>query len=1788
MIPEKLSLVNFSVSGKNQTAAMSSAVRSTRDEIILEDLARSRENGAARTPSSDSRRSSGKDAHSPTGSTQPRPPSSMKPLRPPYMAVPRRNMFWTQLSALLWRNYLLKKTEKAKTFWEVVMPLLMVASLMSIRSGLKPSSKPAHVTPVGHVRLITPSHLSQVTAEIMVAPATAQTRQFMHQVLDFLNANTYTSGFNYSFYNSSQEMEDVYRKNSTRALVGVVFEGNDLEQNGSYQLRFPLRQLPSPELKHVGIDLCRVKHFVHSSDATLCPASAYYSSGFSVLQAAIDYTFLKLWTKSDVKLPELVIRLLPKPAYVDPGTTWRALVPLYLTLAFSPFVSVLCVNIVLEKERKIKEGMLMMGMMPSAYWTAWALIEALVVANVAVIMTAMVYLLRILPNTDILIMFVVSLLYGLTIVMFSFMATPFFNKSKVAGSVVGLMMLLFSFFYMLAVFLKGKVATCVFYAVSLLSPAAFTLAVEKISEMDVKGAMRWQNLFDGDFSVGSAIIVLVVDIGLYAFLAYYFDAIVPGEFGQHKSPLFIFGWLGQRRRKGSQLDGQGKPDNSGPNPDVEDRPGELLGREAIRVHGMRKVFTSWRRDPVVAVDGVSLTMHEGQIAALLGHNGAGKSTLLNMLVGTLKPTSGWASIYDFSTERPEDLAHIRNMLGVCLQEDILFDTLTPRQHLRFFARMKGLPKTSIDLEVKNILLELDLAEKADVQSMKLSGGQKRKLSVGIALIGDPKIVFLDEPSSGMDPYSRRHLWCQLQKRKEGKVIVLTTHFMDEADILADWKAILCKGKLRCAGTSLFLKNRFGIGYHLTMVVDQGADKACMTQLVQRHVPSISVYRSTSTELAFILPMDSTYNFASLFGAVEAAIAEGRMGVRSYGISMTTLEEVFLKMGEVEKPDEVHLKDIHADVTSAAVRDKTPPSTGPQSQQTAGGQADGGAGSSTTSFQKEVEEIELLKTNKETMPVTTVQPSSLQAFFAFFKVRLLLFLRAPMHVVPLVVLPVIMVLLSYCFLSKSEVPVNKLGVFTPDFYPESNVVQAYRTGALQEALVKLYEESMAKQNMTVLWNNGVVTLDNVVADTYYAQVPENLGGEYKVIPKKPAGHPSLLAQYTSPLTMLFNDSHVHTLPILQSATFNALYAALERNAAVLDERRLRVSAFPWPQRGAEKVFDAQLYTWTMMMSVVLAYMPSLIAVEVVEDRQNKVKNQLRVSGLLFTGYWLTVLLSHAVLYLSTVLLTLLALVALEVPFITEPVALLAIVSLFLLYVPASLIVCYVLTHLFNKHETSKGVLPFLALLSSMFPAVPVTILDMMGSSRSATALHYTLCLLVPFYIPNGGLYYITKTSVTIETRLSNGYEADRWMFFDWENNILITYIACAIHMVVYYFLLRMADIGKAGGRVADAFWITRRIIDITPNGDLPEKEDPDVKAERLRVSQMDISLMPKPPVVYVHELRKVYEEGARCRPRNHVKIAIRNLSLAIDTGDIFGLLGPNGAGKTSTMKVIVGEESPSSGRVAVGGYEITSNLCRAFKMLGYCPQHDALWNNLTIREHLKLFASLRGIRSNEIEPVTNWLMDKLNIREHADKRAKQLSGGTKRKLSYAISMLGKPRIVLLDEPSTGMDPQSKRFLWDTICSTFPQGGDRGALLTTHSMEEADALCTKVGIMVRGALRCLGSTQHLKNKYGAGYTLDIKMQRQDGAWLKNLNDLKVYVKRVFPSATLREGFQDRLTYDIPQAGVTSLANVFVAMDEAKAKFSIEEFSFSQTTLEQVFLGFAKEQELAQEDDDGQIQA
>ena len=192
--------------------------------------------------------------------------------------------------------------------------------------------------------------------------------------------------------------------------------------------------------------------------------------------------------------------------------------------------------------------------------------------------------------------------------------------------------------------------------------------------------------------------------------------------------------------------------------------------------------------------------------------------------------------------------------------------------------------------------EVGLTEKVHTHAGGLSGGQKRKLSLAVALIGGSKIVLCDEPTSGMDPYSRRSIWELLRTAKRGRSIVLTTHFMDEADLLGDRIAIMAQGRLVCCGSSLFLKKLYGIGYHLTLnKTNNAVADAPIDNLVETHVRDAKRLKSSGGEKAWQLPFDAVGRFADMFEELEGRRAA--LGVGGYGISMTTLEECFMRISE---------------------------------------------------------------------------------------------------------------------------------------------------------------------------------------------------------------------------------------------------------------------------------------------------------------------------------------------------------------------------------------------------------------------------------------------------------------------------------------------------------------------------------------------------------------------------------------------------------------------------------------------------------------------------------------------------------------------------------------------------------------------------------------------------------------------------------------------------------------------------------------------------------------------------
>lgn len=234
-------------------------------------------------------------------------------------------------------------------------------------------------------------------------------------------------------------------------------------------------------------------------------------------------------------------------------------------------------------------------------------------------------------------------------------------------------------------------------------------------------------------------------------------------------------------------------------------------------------------------------------------------------------------------------------------------------------------------------------------------------------------------------------------------------------------------------------------------------------------------------------------------------------------------------------------------------------------------------------------------------------------------------------------------------------------------------------------------------------------------------------------------------------------------------------------------------------------------------------------------------------------------------------------------------------------------------------------------------------------------------------------------------------------------------------------------------------------------------------------------------------------------------AVEGVSFGLDYGECFGLLGVNGAGKSTTFKSLTGDITPTTGEINIQGFNIQKEFTSARKLIGYCPQVDAIFPLLTVREHLDFYAKVKGIPTKKREKVIQKLIEDLNLKDHIKKPAGTLSGGNKRKLSVAMATMGNPPIILLDEPSAGMDPQARKFMWTVIEKISQRDKKSAVIITTHSMEECEALATKLGIMVRGGIfRCFGTIQHVKNKYGTGYEIEIKVIKSSYDELKNLSE------------------------------------------------------------------------------------
>ncbi|KAJ1365622.1 hypothetical protein KIN20_026006 [Parelaphostrongylus tenuis] len=314
----------------------------------------------------------------------------------------------------------------------------------------------------------------------------------------------------------------------------------------------------------------------------------------------------------------------------------------------------------------------------------------------------------------------------------------------------------------------------------------------------------------------------------------------------------------------------------------------------------------------------------------------------------------------------------------------------------------------------------------------------------------------------------------------------------------------------------------------------------------------------------------------------------------------------------------------------------------------------------------------------------------------------------------------------------------------------------------------------------------------------------------------------------------------------------------------------------------------------------------------------------------------------------------------------------------------------------------------------------------------------------------------------------------------------------------------------------------------------KSEDRDVVAEKEYVKRMNRFDM----AVIVDDIKKWYGDFN----------AVKGVTFHVKSGECFGLLGVNGAGKTSTFQMLTGENVISDGDAFVNGWSVKTNWREAGANVGYCPQFDAVIKEMTGEETLYMFARIRGIPKNEIPEKVNAVIHTIGIELYAKRQIKGYSGGNKRRLSLGIALIGLPPVLLLDEPTTGVDPKARRIVWSILSKVRSLGA--ALVLTSHSMDECEALCTELAIMVDGKFKCYGSCQHIKSRFGAGFTLLIR--------LRHYRD---------------EHHLLQLSYELPKQRGTTWSGLFDKLEELIKEFDFEDYSLSQTTLEQVFLAFSR---------------
>jgi len=862
------------------------------------------------------------------------------------------NDFILHLSLLLRKNWIIQKRSIRLSLLQLLSPFfvcIFLSWMQSVTSGIanQIEANPS-IIEIGKIPRCEPGPDALDNCVTILYSIIGESEEWMHNVMNYVadcNDLTINQDIKYLGIKNSQDYMQHLVKNPNQTYMGVIFCNDrwELENGGVIPCKFETQT--SDKLLFYNI--------VYNSSHNLNdPMGGDFSAAFpkdkfiTKLKLDLDNGILAQFDKNDGKnsprmeikiqdFPKLALRFWSGMDMVAIMGAFLFLIP-YLILFIGTSM-----EIAREKHKKLRQGLAVMGMSTSAYYMSWLLTGSSInlLTSLNIMIAGHLFQYRFFTDTPFIVLFSIFVLFGEAMIALSFWITTICSNFAMSYT------LTYGFLFLSVVLEYYMSNNYLCYLIFMEDPPLWLWLIRSLLrmlpafnysilfggvsmrsglhfELDtnywVQGpGFQYQDLerdqsveiYDIKYTVPSMwwfFGQLVMNMALYLFLAWYCDNLGYLKKESFRSP---FKWIFRKAsssKKYSHLESTNDQDS----PSVESERQKVLQNESrsslcsgLRIIGLDKYYEKLNflksQKLIHAVKDVYLEVNNGELLALLGHNGAGKTTLFAMLTGLEKPSSGTAFIHQYRIE--DEMSQIRQIMGVCPQFDILWDELTAEEHLDIFAKLKRISFNKIPTEIEKRLIEVNLNNIKKIPVSAFSGGMKRRLSMAIAFVGNPDIVFLDEPTTGMDPKNRRYIWELIQKMKKGRSIILTTHAMEEADILSDRIAVISKGRLKCVGTSLYLKANYGDGYRLSLVVKR-EDSESVLNGIKEMVPSINILDSSGGSIILGITnscVDELHPFLKMMDKDDEYLSETEKNfkrkIKDWGLSHTTLEEVFMKV-----------------------------------------------------------------------------------------------------------------------------------------------------------------------------------------------------------------------------------------------------------------------------------------------------------------------------------------------------------------------------------------------------------------------------------------------------------------------------------------------------------------------------------------------------------------------------------------------------------------------------------------------------------------------------------------------------------------------------------------------------------------------------------------------------------------------------------------------------------------------------------------------------------------------------